>query len=169
MIRSFDGKSPKIATSAFVSETALISGDVEVGEETGIWPGAVLRADFGRIKIGNRTDIEDGCILHTGPLLEIGDNVIIGHGAVIHCRRIGNWVLVGMGAIILEEAEVGNHSIIAAGSVVSEGMIIPPGSFVAGVPAKVKGRVSEEQMRERLERHSAYYIPLGKRYKEQGF
>lgn len=169
MIKSFDGKTPRIAPSAFVSEAAYISGDVEVGEDSSIWPGTIIRSDFAPIKIGSRTDIEDGCMLHSGSLLEIGDNVVIGHNAVVHCRRIGNGVLVGMSATILEEAEIGDSCIIAAGSVVTEGMKVPPGSFVAGVPAKIKGQLTEKQLQYRTRRHFDSYIPLVKRYKEQGF
>src|SRR5687768_6293827 len=89
-ILTFDGKTPKIHPSAFISQTATIIGDVEIGEGSSVWPGAVIRADFAPIRIGNGTHIEDNCVLHTGSLLEIGDNVTVGHSVVIHCRRVGN-------------------------------------------------------------------------------
>jgi len=168
VIKSFNGKTPRIAPSAFVSEAAYISGDVEIGESSGIWPGAVIRADYVSLRIGSFTDIEDGCVVHAGDPMEIGDNVLIGHGAVVHGRRIGNRVLIGMNATILEEAEIGDDCVIAAGAVVTEGMIIPPGSFVAGVPAKIKGKVAEEEGQARVKRHYNYYTVLGKKCREQG-
>ena len=113
MIRDFNGKSPKIAPSAFVSETAYIIGDVEIGENSNIWPGAVIRADFGKTTIGHNTLIEDNCVVHSGTDVTIGNGVIIGHGAVIHCRRIGNNVLVGNNASILDGAEIGNSASLA--------------------------------------------------------
>ncbi|MFC2059124.1 gamma carbonic anhydrase family protein [Chloroflexota bacterium] len=120
------------------------------------------------LRIGSFTDVEDGCVVHAGDPMEIGDNVLIGHGAVVHGRRIGNRVLIGMNATVLEHAEVGDDCVIAAGAVVTEGMVIPPGSFVAGVPAKIKGKVTEEEGRARVKRHYNYYTVLGKKCREQG-
>ena len=127
MIRSFKGKTPRIADSTFVSETAYVIGDVEIGENSSVWPGAVIRADMGKITIGSNTVIEDNCVIHSGaPKLphyadaSIGDNVIFGHGAISNCRKIGNNVIVSIGATILHDAEIGDYSIIAAGSVVKE-------------------------------------------------
>lgn len=173
MLRTFDGKKPKIAQSAFVSETAYVIGDVEIGENSSVWPGVVIRGDFGKIQIGKSTAVEDNCVIHSGSLSsEIGDVVIgsevhIGHGAVINCRRIGNNVLIGMNATILHDAEIGNFCIVGAGCLVSQGMQVPDGSFVAGVPGKIKGKVSP--------RHSVWiqgasqgYAELAKRYKAQG-
>jgi carbonic anhydrase/acetyltransferase-like protein (isoleucine patch superfamily) len=152
MIRSFNGKTPKIAASAFISETAYIVGDVEIGENSSVWPGAVIRGDMGKITIGRNTVIEDNCVIHSGSPIQppitditIGDNVIIGHGAVSNGRKIGNNVMVSMNSTILHDAEVGDHSIIAAGCIVKEKMKIPARSFVVGVPARIKGKISEEQ------------------------
>jgi len=152
MIRSFNGKTPKIAASAFISETAYVVGDVEIGENSSVWPGAVIRGDMGKITIGKNTVIEDNCVIHSGspvqpPITDvtIGDNVIIGHGAVSNGRKIGNNVLVSMNSTILHDAEVGDYSIIASGCIVKEKMKIPEKSFVVGVPAKIKGKISEEQ------------------------
>jgi carbonic anhydrase/acetyltransferase-like protein (isoleucine patch superfamily) len=133
MIRSF-GKTPKIAESAFVSETAYVIGDVEIGEESNVWPGAVIRGDLFSIKIGRNVSIEDNCVIHAGPPsafigeLTVGDRVIIGHGAVIHCRSIGNNVLVGMTATLLQDAEIGNDCVIAAACLVGQGVNIPDNS-----------------------------------------
>lgn len=167
MIRSFDGKAPRIAPSAFVSEVAYVVGDVEIGEGSGVWPGAVIRGDFATIKIGRNTMVEDNTVVHSGGMIEIGDNVIIGHNVVVHCRRIGNNCLIGNNATLLEDAMVGDLCIVAAGAVVGSGKAIPEGSLVAGVPGKVKGRISAEQ-RQRLEQGSSVYLDLTQRYKAQG-
>lgn len=173
MIRSFNGKTPKIAESAFVSEAAYIVGDVEIGENASVWPGAVIRGDFGHIKIGQNTIIEDTCVIHSGspsgPMADvtIGDNVQIGHGAVSNGRRIGNNVLIGMNTTILHDAEIGDFCVIGAGTVVSQGMIIPDRSFVVGVPAEIKGRVNRQQLWW-VEEGSPLYHELAKQYKEQG-
>ena len=168
MIKSFNGRTPKIAESAFISEAAYIIGDVEIGENYGIWPGAVVRGDFASIKIGSNSDIEDNSVLHTGIPLEIGDNVVIGHGAVVHGKKIGNNTIIGINAAILDEAEIGDYCIVAAGCVVTEKMKIPSRSFVAGVPAEVKREVTEQQMA-RLDEHNRYYNKeYRKSCKEQG-
>ena len=169
MIRSFNGKTPKIAQSAWVSEAAYVIGDVEIGENSAVWPGAVVRADFTKIRIGNNTDIEDNCVIHGMPEepMDIGDNVVITHGAVVHSRRIGSDVFIGFNATIMPYAEVGNLCFIAASSAVPEGMKIPDGSFVAGAPAEVKGRISKKQIAW-IEGHLLVYPQMAKRFKEQG-
>ena len=169
MIRSFDGKSPKIAESAWVSEAAYVVGDVEIGPNSAVWPGAVVRADFTKIVIGSNTDVEDNCVIHgmPGEPMEIGDNVVVTHGAVVHSRSIGTHVFIGINAAILPHAEVGNRCFIAANSVVTEGMKIPDGSFVAGVPAEVKGKISEKQL-SWIKSHLEVYPQMAKRHKEQG-
>jgi len=145
MIRTLDGKTPKIAESVFISEFSYIVGDVEIGEDSSVWPGAVIRADFGRIKIGSNVHIEDNVVIHGPGDIKIGDNIIIGHSAVFHGSKIGNNVLIGINATILNDVEVDDRCVIAGGAVVLEGMKIPSDSFVAGVPAKIKGRVSDSQ------------------------
>ncbi len=164
MIRSFNGKTPNIAESVFVSETAYVVGDVEIGENSGIWPGAVVRGDFASIKIGCNTMIEDNSVVHAGIPMEIGDNVTIGHSVVVHSIKIGNNTLIGNNATVLDNAEVGNFCIVGAGCLVSQGMKIPDYSFVVGVPAKIKGQVPPERRRQRPQS----YVELAKRYKEQG-
>jgi carbonic anhydrase/acetyltransferase-like protein (isoleucine patch superfamily) len=153
MIRSFNGKTPKIADSAFISEAAYVIGDVEIGENSSVWPGAVIRGDMGKVTIGKNTAIEDNCVIHSGAPaipwiadITIGDNVVFGHGAVSNGLKIGNNVMVSMMATILHNTEIGDYSIIAAGCVVKENMIVPEKSFVVGVPAKIKGQISDEQM-----------------------
>jgi carbonic anhydrase/acetyltransferase-like protein (isoleucine patch superfamily) len=172
MIRRLGEKIPRIAESAFVSEAAYVVGDVEIGEDSSVWPGAVIRGDFGSIKIGRNTIIEDNCMIHSGTYsaaignVSIGDQVVIGHGAVLNCRRIGDQVLVGMNATILHDVEIGNNCIIGAGCLVSQGMNIPDNSFVVGVPAKVKRPVTPEQLR-RVDEGYKLYLELAKEYKKE--
>jgi carbonic anhydrase/acetyltransferase-like protein (isoleucine patch superfamily) len=171
MIRSFNGKTPKIAPSAFVSEAAYVVGDVEIGENSSVWPGAVVRGDTGHITIGKNTAVEDNCVIHSGvpPHVDItiGDMVHIGHSAVVNCTKIGNNVLIGMHSTILHRAEIGNMCIIGAGCLVSEGMKIPDNSFVVGIPAVIKGQVAEKQLKW-VQDAPLFYAGLGKQYKEEG-
>lgn len=140
---------PRIADSAFVAETAVIIGDVEVAEGASVWYGAVLRGDIGRIYVGVRSNVQDNCVVHNGPGEDvyIGEDVTVGHGAILHGCRIGDRCLIGMGAVVLSKAEIGEGCIVGAGAVVKEGDKIPPGSLVVGVPAKVVKQLTEEQMR----------------------
>jgi carbonic anhydrase/acetyltransferase-like protein (isoleucine patch superfamily) len=174
MIRSFEGKTPIIAESAFVSEAAYIVGDVEIGANSCVWPGAVIRGDLGKITIGKNTVIEDNCVIHSGsptiPPTEdvtIGDNVLFGHGAVSNGRRIGSNVLIGMNATILHDVEIGDYTVIAAGTVLKEKTIIPERSFVTGIPGEVKGKVGP-QHDYWFTKSPAIYRDLGARYKKEG-
>jgi len=167
MIRDFNGKSPRIAASAFVSEAAYVIGDIEIGDNSNIWPGAVIRADFGKTTIGQNSSVEDNCVIHSGTNVTIGNNVIIGHGAVVHCRRIGNNVLVGNNATILDDAEIGDFCIVGAGSLVTSGTKIPDNSLAIGVPARIKGQLLPEQLAE-LKEGVKVYTQLAQKYKLQG-
>jgi carbonic anhydrase/acetyltransferase-like protein (isoleucine patch superfamily) len=150
MIRSFMGKTPRISDSAFISETAYVIGDVEIGESSSVWNGAVIRADLGEgqigagMKIGDNTHIEDNAVVHSARA--IGNNVVIGHGAVVEAFWVGDNVLVGNNATIMATAEVGNSCLVAAGAVVLPGTRIPDRSFVVGAPAQIKGEISAEQI-----------------------
>jgi carbonic anhydrase/acetyltransferase-like protein (isoleucine patch superfamily) len=166
MIKAFFGKTPRIARTAFVSESAYVIGDVEIGENSSVWPGAVIRGDFGSIRIGDNSQIEDNCVVHTGSPLVIGDSVHIGHGAVIHCSRIGNNVLIGSNATLLDDAEIGDSCIVAANCLVSRGMKVLDSSFVAGIPAKVKGKTTASQTAS-VEEGVRAYVELGLRYREE--
>lgn len=163
-VRGFEGKHPRIAPSAYIDEAAVVIGNVEVGEEASVWPGAVIRGDHGLTRIGARTSIQDNSVIHAGDL-DIGEDVTIGHGAIIEARRIGNNVLVGINATILDGAEIGEFCLIAAGAVVKEGARVPPYSFVAGVPAQV--RPLQEKWREWLKTTSKLYTDMAKRYKSE--
>lgn len=169
MIRSFNGKTPQIASSAFISEAAYIVGDVEIGENSGVWPGAVIRGDFGKIKIGRNVQVEDNCVIHSGLAdVMIKDNAIIGHGSIIDSGTIGNNTLTGINSTILHYAEIGDFCIVAAGCMVGQGMKIPDGSLVVGVPGKIKCKVSEELL-SWVQQGPEDYVKLARQYKEQGF
>lgn len=166
MIRSLDGKRPKIHPSAFISEAAYVVGDVEIGENTSIWPGAVVRGDYGKIIVGRNCSIQDNCVLHTDDFLELGDNVLMTHGAVVHGGRIGNNVLIGVNAVVLESAQVGNYCLIAACAVVRSQARIPDHSLVIGVPGQVKPLT--EAQAERLKDPTASYVRNARRYIDAG-
>ncbi len=137
MIRSFNGFTPAIHPTAFVSEAAYVVGNVHIGENSSVWPGAVLRGDYGRIRVGRNTNIQDNCVLHADDYLEVGDNVVVTHGAVLHCHRVGSNVMVGVNAVLLENAEIDDNCIIGAGSVVLQDTHVPANSVVVGVPGKI--------------------------------
>jgi gamma-carbonic anhydrase len=148
MLRSFRSIYPTVHESAFVDQSAQVIGDVHIGAESSVWMNVVIRGDVNYIRIGARTNIQDGTIVHvmrdTHPTV-IGDHVTIGHGAVVHGCTIENRCLIGMGAVVLNGCRVGTGSIIAAGSVLPEGMTVPPGSMVMGVPAKVRRPLTAEE------------------------
>jgi gamma-carbonic anhydrase len=149
MIRPHRGVFPRVHPSAYIDESAHVIGDVEIGEETSVWMCAVVRGDVHWIKIGRRTSIQDGAIVHvmtgTHPTT-IGDNVTIGHAAVVHGCTIENLCLIGMGAILLNGAHIGTGSIVAAGSLVVEEMKVPPRSLVMGSPAKVRRALTDAEV-----------------------
>ncbi|MBX3345852.1 MAG: gamma carbonic anhydrase family protein [Nitrospira sp.] len=149
MIRTFQGITPTIPSSCFIEDTAVIIGDVVMSEECSAWFHAVIRGDVNYIRIGNRTNVQDLCMLHvthdTHPLI-IGDDVTIGHHVVLHGCTIQNRVLVGMGAIIMDGAVIGEDSVVGAGALVTEGTIVPPKSLILGSPAKVKRPVTEQEL-----------------------
>lgn len=159
-ILSFEDKSPKVANGVFVAPDALIIGDVEIGEGTSIWYGAIVRADVHWIKIGKKTNIQDKCVCHvtegTAPLI-VGDEVTVGHGAILHGCKVESRVLVGMGAIILDNAKIGEGSLVAAGALVPPNKEIPPKSLVAGVPAQIKREVTQQELEQTLMSAEHYY------------
>lgn len=140
---------PRVHPSAFIDDSAQVIGDVEIGEESGVWMCAVLRGDVHAIRVGRRTNIQDGTIVHvmtgTHPTT-IGDHVTIGHGAIVHGCTIENQCLIGMGAILLNGAHVGTCSIVAAGTLVTENMKVPPKSLVMGSPGKVKRLLTHAEL-----------------------
>ena len=160
MIHSFKDKTPEVDSSALVIESAQVIGDVVIGEESSVWFNAVIRGDVNYIRIGKRTNIQDGCVLHvarnTFPLI-IEDEVTIGHSVTLHACTIKSRCLIGMGAIVMDNAEVGEDSIVGAGALVTAHTKIPPGSLVMGSPAKVKRPLTEEEKRG-IRESAAHYV-----------
>jgi carbonic anhydrase/acetyltransferase-like protein (isoleucine patch superfamily) len=156
---------PRVSPTAFVAETAVVLGDVEIEDEASIWYGTVLRGDKGRITVSRKVNIQDNSVVHTTPGEDsfIGEGTTIGHGAVIHGRSIGKYCLIGMGAVILGKAVVGERCIIGAGAVVKEGDVIPDHSLVVGVPGKVVKQLSPEQLKY-PEANCEEYVELARRY-----
>lgn len=148
LIRAFRGLEPRIAGSCFLADNATVIGDVLLGEDVSIWYGAVLRGDCGHIRVGARTNVQDLACIHMTTGIshsEIGEDVTVGHQAVIHGAIIGNRVLVGMGSVLLDNVEVGDECLIAAGAVLPPRMKVPPRSLVRGAPAKVIRELTEEE------------------------
>lgn len=170
-ILSLDGVTPRIHPSAFIAPTAVVIGDVEIGPESSVWFGAVLRGDhpdFG-IRIGARASIQDNCVLHVSArgATIIGDEATIGHGAVFESCEIGRRALIGMNSVILHGAIIGDGSLVAALSVVPEGMIVPDGVLVAGSPARVRKQLGGESAAW-VGQSAEHYVELAARYLAQG-
>jgi carbonic anhydrase/acetyltransferase-like protein (isoleucine patch superfamily) len=141
MLRPYRGVLPRIDPTAYVDQSAQVIGDVDIGAESSVWMSAVIRGDVNRIRIGRRSNVQDGTVVHVmkdSHATTIGDNVTIGHAAVVHGCTIENQCLIGMGAILLNGSHVGPQSIVAAGTLLVEGMRVPPRSLVMGIPGKVK-------------------------------
>ncbi|MBS7251512.1 MAG: gamma carbonic anhydrase family protein [Candidatus Freyarchaeota archaeon] len=162
----FDGKRPKVHPTAFVAPTATIIGDVEIGEKSSVWYGAVIRADFAPVRIGRCTAVEDNCVIHGGRETTIGDEVLIGHAAVVHGCKIGNGAVIGSGATVFTGAEIGEYAVVAMGAVVLENMRVEPKTLVAGIPAK-KMRQLNETEKQALTMGSKIYAELAQKYKQQ--
>ncbi len=159
-IRSFQGVSPRLHPSVFVADGAQVIGDVEIGEDSSIWYNTVLRGDVNRIRIGRRTNIQDLTMLHVHQdrfPCTVGDDVTVGHHAVVHGCTVGNRVLVGIGAIVLDDVVIGDDSFIAAGTLLTPGTVVAAGSMVMGTPGKMK-RALTSQEREGLLASAAGYV-----------
>jgi carbonic anhydrase/acetyltransferase-like protein (isoleucine patch superfamily) len=154
----------KIHQSVYISPHAYVRGVVTIGPDSSVWPMAVIRGDEGVITIGARCNVQDGCILHadTDAYLTIGDDVTMGHGAIIHGCTVGDSVLIGMGAVILNHAVIGNECLIAARALITEGMVVPPRSVVMGIPGKVKP-LRDDQL-DRIRRNAQSYVDLKQLY-----
>ena len=150
MLRAFRGRRPVVHATAFVDDRAQVIGDVEIGAESSVWMQVVIRGDVNAIRIGRRTNVQDGTVVHVQRgthATTIGDEVTIGHGVMLHGCTLANRVLVGIGAIVLNGAQIGEDSILAAGSLVTEGTVIAPRSLVMGSPAKVRRPLTDEEVR----------------------
>jgi carbonic anhydrase/acetyltransferase-like protein (isoleucine patch superfamily) len=167
MIHSFEGKAPRIHQSAFVAWNAEVEGDVELAEGASVWYGATLRGDVASIRIGARSNVQDGAVIHVddGAPCVLGDEVTVGHGAVVHACTVGDRCLVGMGAVILDRAEIGEESIVGAGALVTQGKKFPPRSMILGSPAKVARELTAEEAAG-LGAHAKGYAELARRTKE---
>ena len=160
MLRPYRGRLPVIDPSAYIDPSAQVIGDVEIGEESSVWMNVVMRGDVNHIRLGRRSNVQDGTIVHVmneaHPTM-IGDEVTIGHGAIVHGCTIEDRVLIGMGAILLNGVRVGSDSIVAAGSLVPEDVVIPPRSLAVGSPAKVRKTLSDAEVASILE-YSTNYV-----------
>ena len=163
---AFGGHRPDVAGTAFVAPGAVLIGRVTIAAEASVWYGAVLRADQDSISVAERSNVQDGCVLHADPgvPLSVGSDVTVGHHATLHGCTVEDLVLIGMGAIVLNGARVGRHSIIAAGTVLAERQEVPDGVLVAGVPGKVRREVSEAE-RAAISRNAAAYLELSQLYR----
>jgi len=165
IILDFKGKRPKIAASAFIAPNAVIVGDVEIGEDASIWFGAVLRADYGPIRIGDESNIQDNVVVHSedGQGTFVEPRVTVGHGAILHGCWIDSGSLIGMGAVLLTGARIGANSMIGAASLVLENFVVPSGVLAAGVPAEIK-KPLEGRAAEWLQLGASSYTELKKSY-----
>jgi carbonic anhydrase/acetyltransferase-like protein (isoleucine patch superfamily) len=165
----FDDKTPKVDPEAYISPRASLIGNIEIGADSSVWEFAVMRADMNLIRVGKGTSIQDNCTVHTTFMNQtlIGDYVTCGHNSVIHACEIGDRTVIGMGAIVLDGAKVGNDCVIGAGTVVTERTVIPDGSLVLGIPGKVVKEVSDS-MKEAFMAGAELYIELGKQHKKSG-
>ncbi len=141
MLSELDEISPQVHESAFVSETAHLIGDVRVGPYSSIWPGVVIRADSGKIVIGERSNVQDNSVLHADDDASIGDDVTLGHGVICHAKRIGDGSLIGNGSVLNDGVEVGPRCLVAAGSVITENTVIEPEMLVRGIPGRPIGKI----------------------------
>jgi carbonic anhydrase/acetyltransferase-like protein (isoleucine patch superfamily) len=164
MLRPYKGRLPQVHPTAFVDQSAQIIGDVEIGESSSIWMNCVLRGDVHWIRVGRRSNVQDGTVVHVmngAHPTTIGDDVTIGHGAIVHGCTVRARTLIGMGAILLNGVEVGEDSIVAAGTLLPEGMTVPPRSLVMGSPGKVRRALSDADVasiREYADRYVQYRL-----------
>lgn len=161
----YKDKLPRIGKNVLIPSNAYVIGDVEIGDNVSLWPFVVIRGDEDRIVIGDNSNIQDLTVIHTdkGIITQIGSGVTVGHRAIVHGAKVGNNVLIGMGAILLNNSVIGDYSIIGAGAVVTEGTIIPPYSIAVGVPAKVIKTVDEESKLRIINNYKAY-LELAREY-----
>ncbi|MFO8058075.1 MAG: gamma carbonic anhydrase family protein [bacterium] len=168
MIRVFRGIEPQVAPDAFIEDSAVVIGDVHIGSLSSVWFNAVVRGDVNYVRIGERTNIQDSCVVHVTkdkwPTF-LGSGTTIGHRAVLHGCRVGDNCLIGMGAIVLDGAEIGDNCMVAAGALVPPGMKVPAGSLVMGVPAKLSRDLTDEDI-QGITAQGEEYLELVRQYKE---
>jgi len=170
LIKKVRGYSPKFGKACWFAENSTITGDVLIGDECSVWFQAVIRGDVNEIRIGNRVNVQDGAIIHCTyekAATHIGNNVSIGHRAIVHGCTIHDNVLIGMGAIVMDGAVIESNSLIAAGAVVKEGMRVESGSIYAGVPARKVKALSEAQFKDMVEGIAEKYVMYASWYQEE--
>ncbi|MDQ3798517.1 MAG: gamma carbonic anhydrase family protein [Acidobacteriota bacterium] len=169
MIKRFQNLSPRIHETAFIAETAVIIGDVEIGENSSVWFGSILRGDVNYIRIGARTNIQDACVLHvsarTHPTV-LEDEVTLGHRVTLHGCYVETGCLIGIGAIVMDGARIGRNSLVGAGSLVTPNTEIPPRSLVLGSPARVKRTLADDEVKN-LEKFWHNYVSYSRIYKSE--
>ena len=168
MISSFNSIRPNIHSTAFIAEDAIVIGDVEIAEDASVWFGSIIRGDVNSIRIGARTNIQDGTIIHVSSKTHsttLEDEITVGHRVTLHGCHVESGCLIGIGSILLDGVRIGHNSLIAAGSLLTPGTIIPPNSLVMGSPAKVKRALTDEELAY-LDKSWRNYTELKKRYEE---
>lgn len=166
ILRPYEGKEPRLGNRVFVAENAAIIGDVELGDDCSIWFSATLRGDVNAIRIGARTNVQDNCTIHVTHLAWptiIGEDVTIGHGAIVHGCTVHRGALIGMGSRVLDGAVIGESALVGAGALVPEGMQVPPRTLVVGVPARVRRPLTEDELAH-LERSWRNYVEYKDKY-----
>ena len=169
LLKSVRGYTPSYGSNCFFAENATLIGDVILGDEVSVWYHAVVRGDVNSIRIGNKVNIQDGVVIHATyetAATHIGNNVSIGHNAIVHGCTLHDNVLVGMGSIVMDHCEIGSNSIIAAGAVVTQNTIVPPGSIYAGVPARKIKDIDPDLQQNEIERIAKNYILYASWFKE---
>ncbi len=166
LVLPLDELSPRIAPDVFLAPGSVVAGDVEIGPESGIWFNATIRGDVAAVKIGSRTNIQDSAVIHVdrGTPCVIGDDVTIGHGAIVHGTTVGDGVTIGMGAIVLSRSTIGRGAMVAAGAVVAEDAVVPAGALVMGIPAREKRRLTVDEQ-QRLIANAAGYVENAARFR----
>ncbi len=171
IVRPFGGKAPRLLESVFAADDALVIGDVEIGEDSSLWFGAIVRGDVNTIRIGARTNVQDYSVLHvthdTHPTV-VGDDVTLGHRATLHGCTIKDRCLVGIGAVVMDGAVVGEDAMVGAGSLVPPGMVVPSGTLAVGVPAKVKRPLTPQEIAF-LRTSASNYVRYAQEYLREGW
>ncbi|MDJ0868960.1 MAG: gamma carbonic anhydrase family protein [Myxococcota bacterium] len=166
LVLPYRGARPRIAATAWLAPTAVVIGDVEIGADTSVWFGTVVRGDVHRIRIGSRSNLQDHCVVHVTRDLhatEIGDEVTVGHRATVHGCRVRDGALVGIGAVVLDGADVGEEALVAAGALVAPGTKVPPRALVRGIPARVARTLDAEEV-DRQRRRTLDYVETARAY-----
>jgi carbonic anhydrase/acetyltransferase-like protein (isoleucine patch superfamily) len=169
LLKSVRGCTPSYGINCFFAENATLIGDVILGDDVSVWYQAVVRGDVNSIRVGNKVNIQDGVVIHATyetAATEIGNNVSIGHNAIVHGCTLHDNVLVGMGSIVMDHCEIGSNSIIAAGAVVTQNTIVPPGSIYAGIPARKIKDIDPDLQQNEIERIAKNYILYASWFKE---